>query len=130
MRFLDQLKARARRLKTDTLTVWFAARDHRTPWSARIVALLVTAYAFSPIDLIPDFVPILGYLDDLVIIPAGIMLAVRLIPPEVLADARLRGEMQTSKPVNWWAGALILVIWLFVIFLIGRAVLPLILKKG
>ncbi len=130
MKFLEDLKTRARRLESDTLAVWFAARDPRTPWSARIVALLVTAYAFSPIDLIPDIVPVLGYLDDLVIIPAGIVLAVRLIPPEVMIEARMRGEAQAAKPVNWWAGALILLVWLLLIFLLGRAVLPLILKKG
>jgi uncharacterized membrane protein YkvA (DUF1232 family) len=130
MNLLEKLKSRARRLKTDTLAVWFAARDPRTPWSARVVALLVTAYAFSPIDLIPDFVPVLGYLDDLVIIPAGIVLAVKLIPPEVMDDARLRSEVQAAKPVNWWAGVLILAIWLTLVYLIGRALLPLILKKG
>ena len=68
---LDQLKARARALKTDTAALYFAFRDPRTPWAARLVAILTVAYAFSPIDLIPDFVPVLGYLDDLIIVPAG-----------------------------------------------------------
>lgn len=130
MKLLEQLRIRARKIKTDTLALWFAARDPRTPWSVRIVAILVTAYAFSPIDLIPDFVPILGYLDDLVIIPAGIVLAVKLIPTEVMAEARQKAEVRTARPVNWWAGGLILAVWFLLAFLIGRAVLPLILKKG
>ena len=86
--FLDRLKAKARSLKQETHAIYLAARDPRTPWYARALVWCVAAYAFSPIDLIPDFIPVLGYLDDLIIIPAGLALVVRLIPPEALAQAR------------------------------------------
>ena len=82
---LEQLKSRARALKNEALAVYLAAKDPRTPWYAKLIAFVTIAYAFSPIDLIPDFIPILGYLDDLFIVPAGIALAIRLIPAEVLA---------------------------------------------
>src|SRR5512138_2440839 len=85
---LDRLKARARALKNEAFAVYLAARDPRTPWYAKAVIFFVVAHTFSPIDLIPDFIPILGYLDDLIITPGGIWLAIRLIPPEVLAEAR------------------------------------------
>jgi uncharacterized membrane protein YkvA (DUF1232 family) len=84
------VKAQARALKQEILAVSLAARDPRTPWYARGLVILIVAYALSPIDLIPDFVPVLGYLDDLIIIPGGIWLAIRMIPPEVLAEARSR----------------------------------------
>src|ERR1044071_6020193 len=85
---LNQLKNRARALKTEVYAIYIAARDPRTPWYAKALIFFVVAHTFSPIDLIPDFIPILGYLDDLIITPGGIWLAVRLIPPEVLAEAR------------------------------------------
>src|SRR5512137_362302 len=83
----QHIKDAARRLKVETYALYLACRDPRTPWYAKAWAVLVVAYAFSPIDLIPDFVPVLGYLDDLVIIPLGIWLALRMIPPAVMADA-------------------------------------------
>ncbi len=85
---LDQLKSRARALKTEPIALYFAFRDPRTPWIAKGLAALVLAYAFSPIDLIPDFVPVLGYLDDLLLVPAGIAPALKLIPPQVMDEAR------------------------------------------
>jgi uncharacterized membrane protein YkvA (DUF1232 family) len=85
---LNQLKTRARELKRETYAIYIAARDPRTPWYVKALIFFIVAHTFSPIDLIPDFIPILGYLDDLMITPGGIWLAVRLIPPEVLADAR------------------------------------------
>src|SRR5512146_1107990 len=85
---LAELKSRARALKTETHALYLAARDPRTPWFAKGLILLVVAYALSPIDLIPDFVPVLGYLDDLVIVPGGIALALKLIPHEVMEEAR------------------------------------------
>ena len=87
---LERLKTRARALKKELAALYIAFRDPRTPWLARGVALLTLAYALSPIDLIPDFVPVLGYLDDLVIVPAGIALAIKLIPADVMAEARAR----------------------------------------
>lgn len=85
---LDRLKARARAFKGEVFAVYLAAKDPRTPWYAKILVFLVAAHTFSPIDLVPDFIPIIGYLDDLIIIPLGLALAVRLIPAEVLAETR------------------------------------------
>jgi uncharacterized membrane protein YkvA (DUF1232 family) len=110
---LDNLKARAHALKTDTVALYYAFRDPRTPWAAKLVAILVVAYAFSPIDLIPDFVPVLGYLDDLLIIPAGIALAVRLIPPEVMVQAREMAKETGGRPnrLGYAGAALIVIVW-------------------
>ena len=107
-------RAWARRLKRETYTLYLAYRDPRVPWYARVVAACVVAYAFSPIDLIPDFIPVLGYLDDLVLVPLGIALAIRLIPPPVLADCRARAaaRLDTPRPVNWLVAALIVAVWL------------------
>jgi hypothetical protein len=91
--------------------------------------LLVTAYAFSPIDLIPDFIPVLGYLDDLILIPAGIALTIKLIPPEVMQTAREKAETNAQKPVSIAGGIVIALIWLAAIFFIGKAVYPFILQK-
>src|SRR5512146_2149103 len=95
-------KQRARQLKTRTYALYLAYQDRRTPWYARLVAICVVGYLFSPIDLIPDFIPVLGYVDDLVLVPLGIALAIKLIPHDVLAECQARAEtaMQTDKPVN------------------------------
>ena len=106
------LRAWAFALKRDALAVWLAGRDPRTPWYARAVALAVAAYAFSPIDLIPDFVPVLGLLDDLLIVPAGLWLALRLIPAGVLAEHRAAAAALASKPVSKAAAAVIAGVWL------------------
>jgi uncharacterized membrane protein YkvA (DUF1232 family) len=104
---------RARDLKREVYALYLAYRDPRTPWAARIAAACVVAYALSPIDLIPDFVPVLGYLDDLVLIPLGVMLALRLIPPEVMADCRVRADaaLASGKPVSWAGAAIIVLLW-------------------
>ena len=111
---LEAWKARARCLKAETYALYLAYRDPRVPWTARVVAACVVAYAFSPIDLIPDFIPILGYLDDLVLVPLGIALALKMIPAGVMAEcrARARAEMGAGKPINWAAAAVIIAIWL------------------
>src|SRR5678815_2432842 len=111
---LDRLKASARALKREVLAVYLAAKDPRTPWYAKGLIFLIVAYALSPIDLIPDFIPVLGYLDDLILIPAGIWLAIRMVPPSVLAECRARAQevMSQDKPVNRIAGAVIVVIWI------------------
>jgi uncharacterized membrane protein YkvA (DUF1232 family) len=109
---LDKFKRAARSLKADTYALYLAYRDPRTPWYAKIWAALVVAYAFSPIDLIPDFIPVLGYLDDLLLIPLGMFLALKLIPAEVMAECRQQALETHKKPVNWWAGALIILLWL------------------
>ncbi len=109
------LKAKARQLRQHTLTVYFAARDPRTPFHVRALAVVVAAYALSPIDLIPDFIPVIGYLDDLVLIPLGLALVVRLLPPEVIESARLQAEQAASRPVSYTAAAVIVLVWILVI---------------
>ncbi len=111
---ITRWKDAAQNLKTETYALYLAYRDPRTPWYAKIWAAAVVAYAFSPIDLIPDFIPILGYLDDLVIIPLGIWLSLKLIPPKVMNEAR-ENAYQASGPgrrVNRAAAAVIVVIWI------------------
>lgn len=110
-RWLDRAIAWARRLRQEVLALWLAARDPRVPWQARLAAAAVAAYALSPIDLIPDFIPVLGYLDDLVIVPLGIMLAVRLVPPALLAESRAAAAGRRGRGSR--AGlAMVLAIWL------------------
>ncbi len=106
------LKAQAKLLKQHTLTVYFAARDPRTPVLVRVLAIVVAAYALSPIDLIPDFIPVIGYLDDLLIVPLGLALVVRLTPPEVLESARAQAQQAASKPVSYAAAACFVLLWL------------------
>ncbi len=114
MPVLDRWKQRVRQMKVELYALYLAYKDPRVPWYARVVAACVVGYAFSPIDLIPDPIPVLGYLDDLVIVPLGIMLAVRLIPPAVLAECREQSKavMAAGKPVNRAAAAIIIAIWL------------------
>ena len=107
---VSALKAWAARLKRDVVALWLAARDPRTPWSARILAGFVAAYALSPIDLIPDFIPVLGYLDDLLIVPAGLWLALRSVPAPLLAEFRERAVART-RPRSYVAAALIVTLW-------------------
>ena len=120
MSLLGSLKERAKELKRYTLIVYYAARDPRTPLSVRIIALLVAAYALSPIDLIPDFIPVLGYLDDLILLPLGVALVVRLLPEPVLSTARERAKNAADRPTSKTAAAVIVAIWLVVLFLLGR----------
>jgi uncharacterized membrane protein YkvA (DUF1232 family) len=112
MRAVESWKHRARQLKTETYALYLAYRDPRTPWYARLCAALVVGYAFSPIDLIPDFIPVLGYLDDLVIVPLGVLLALKMIPPAVWAESRERARAAVGKPVSRWAAVVIVLIWL------------------
>jgi len=107
-------REKARALKTESYAVYLACRDPRTPLYGRILAACVVGYAFSPIDLIPDFVPVLGYVDDLILIPLGIGLVLKTIPPEVLAECRERAAIATAggKPRNRVAAAVIIAIWL------------------
>lgn len=114
MRLLAEFKQRAHRLRAETFALYLAARHPGTPWYAKLFVAGIVAYAFSPIDLIPDFVPVLGYLDDLILIPIGIALAIRMVPSSVLAECRARAQevMSQGKPVNRIAGAVIVVIWI------------------
>jgi uncharacterized membrane protein YkvA (DUF1232 family) len=105
----------ARTIKRDAYALYLAANDPRVPWFAKALAIAVAAYALSPLDLIPDFVPVLGYLDDLIIVPAGIALAIMLIPPDIMAQHRDMAMAAQDRPVSWAAGAAIVTIWLLVI---------------
>ncbi len=113
MPILENFKNRVRHLKRETYALYLAARHPRTPWYAKLFVAGVVAYAFSPIDLIPDFVPVLGYLDDLILIPLGIVVAIKLVPPEVLAECRIRAQEATAngRPVNRVAAVIIIGIW-------------------
>ena len=109
---LAGLRSWARALRRDIVALYFAARDPRVPWHAKAVAAAVAAYALSPLDLIPDFIPILGQLDELVILPLGIMLAVRLVPPEIMAEHRAAAIAAEGQPRSRAAAAVIVAIWL------------------
>ena len=118
---LKQLRGWAKRLKQQVLLLWFSYRHPQTPWLPKLVALCVVAYALSPIDLIPDVIPILGYLDDVIILPLGILLAVRLMPVAILEECQLLAieweASQSPRPVNRVAAVLIVMVWLVVTLL-------------
>lgn len=117
---LHRWKDWARRLKRDLVALSLAARDPRTPWIAKALALAVIAYALSPIDLIPDFIPVLGYLDDLILVPLGFLAVARLIPPQVLAEHREAADTATRLPASRWAAGLILLVWALAALALGR----------
>ncbi len=120
------LKARAKQLKTDLPAVFLALKRKETPWTAKALAGLTIGYALSPIDLIPDFIPVLGYLDDLILLPGMVALTIRLIPPDVLAACRAEAEglWQNGKPKRWYYAIPIVLLWLLIVFLVVRAFLP------
>lgn len=109
---LELAKSWARALKRDAVALYLAARSSRTPWHARLAAACVTAYALSPIDLIPDFIPVLGYLDDLLIVPAGIWLVIRLVPPELMAEFRTEATRIAARPRSFTGALFVIVAWL------------------
>ena len=109
---LARLKGWARAIRRDVHALWLAARDPRTPWYARALAMALAAYALSPIDLIPDFVPLLGYLDDAILLPIGILVVIRLIPAEVMAECRARAAEAAARPVSRVAAAAIVAVWI------------------
>ena len=117
---LEKLKSRARALETETYAIYLAARDPRTPWFAKALVFLIIAYALSPIDLIPDFIPVFGYLDDLIIVPAGIALALRLIPRDVMEESRAKAGTQSSHGIVKLIGAgIIAIIWILAIIVLA-----------
>lgn len=116
-RWIDQLKQWAKQIKRDVYAVWFAARDPETPFLAKLVALLVAAYAISPIDLIPDFIPVFGYLDDLILVPLGIMLVLRLVSTEVMQRCRLQADSMSQKPSSYIAALVFIIVWLGLAYL-------------
>jgi len=116
---LNSLRDRARHLKADTLALYLACRDPRTPWPARLLAVAVVAYALSPLDLIPDFIPVLGYLDDLIVVPLGITLVLKLIPDEVMKDCRERALAETARPTSRAGAIVVVAIWFVLAVLLG-----------
>lgn len=120
---VGRLRGWARGIKRDVHALYLSARDPRVPWYAKAVAIAVAAYALSPIDLIPDFIPVLGYLDDLILVPIGIVIAVRLIPPEVLAEHRAAASDAIALPRNRTAALVIVAIWIgLTLVAVGAAV--------
>lgn len=117
-----ECKLKAKNLKRDVYILYLALRHPATPWYAKLFIALVVGYALSPIDLIPDFVPVLGYLDDLILIPAGVILALKLIPQEVIIQCRedARNNPPGQKPKNLLAGGIIVCIWLGLIYILGK----------
>jgi uncharacterized membrane protein YkvA (DUF1232 family) len=117
---LPKLKAHAARLKRNIVALYFAVRDPRTPWYAKVFVGCVVAYALSPIDFIPDMIPILGYLDDLILLPIGIYIAMKLIPPEILKECHAKAAaLGGTLPRSWRAAALIVLLWLVAVVLVG-----------
>jgi len=119
-----RLKLWAKSLRRDVLALWLAARDSRTPAMAKILAAAVAAYALSPVDLIPDFIPVLGYLDDLLIVPAGIWLTLRLIPGALLEELRAKASLIAAKPVSRAGLAFMAALWLLAAALLAMVFWP------
>jgi uncharacterized membrane protein YkvA (DUF1232 family) len=120
---ISSWKEKAKRLKTDTYALYLAFKDRRTPWYAKAFIILIVAYALSPVDLIPDFIPVIGYLDDLILVPAGIYLAIRMVPGTVINECRQKAASEKiDSRVKWAAAAIILLVWLLVIYLIIKAI--------
>jgi uncharacterized membrane protein YkvA (DUF1232 family) len=123
--FIESWKNKAKQLKGEIHSVYLAMKGPRTPWYARVLAAIIVGYAFSPIDLIPDPIPILGYLDDLVLLPLGVILLVKIIPPEILSECRARAAATaaSNKPKNWIAGLIIIALWIGLFLLVVHYVL-------
>ena len=119
---LERLKTWAAALKREALVLWFASRDPRASWHAKWLAIFIVAYALSPIDLIPDFIPIIGFLDEIILLPAAIWLVLKLLPQEVLLDSRARAqawlEAHRPRPRNWIAAAAIVLLWMVALWVI------------
>ncbi|ALA19278.1 MULTISPECIES: YkvA family protein [unclassified Chelatococcus] len=119
-----RLRQWARVIKRDVHALYLASRDPRVPWYAKVLALLVAGYALSPIDLIPDFIPVLGYLDDVILVPLGVLAVVKLIPPELMAEHRELAAAAQERPVSRAAAAVIACLWIasvaLVVWLVWR----------
>jgi uncharacterized membrane protein YkvA (DUF1232 family) len=122
LKWIDNLKQKAKAIKKESYALAIAYKDPRTPWYAKALIIITVGYLLSPIDLIPDFIPVLGYVDDLIIIPLLISLSIKLLPAEVLSESReiAKQEMQTKKGKAWWFAILIIVFYLFIAFLVLR----------
>ena len=117
---LEKLKLAAKRLKREVMTLYFVARDPRTPWYAQGLAFVVVGYALSPFDLIPDAIPFLGLLDDLILVPAGIWLVLKLVPKNILEEARVQASKAESRPVSYVAAGFMIVIWVLALLLSAK----------
>jgi uncharacterized membrane protein YkvA (DUF1232 family) len=119
---LIRLKSLAKKLKSQLFTLYFAYKNSKTPLFAKMFTCCVVAYAFSPIDLIPDFIPVLGYLDDLIIVPLGITIALKLIPESILEESRFKAQekMSEQKPKNWFTGTVFILIWIALTVYVSR----------
>jgi uncharacterized membrane protein YkvA (DUF1232 family) len=114
---------KVRQLKTEVYVLYLALKDRRTPWYAKALSAVVVAYALSPVDLIPDFIPVLGYIDDLILIPAGIYLTFKLIPDDILEEHRQKAKTASfNSRTKWVAAAIVVLIWLLVLYLIIKAI--------
>jgi len=124
-------KTKSKQLKSEVYTLYLASKHSRTPWYAKVLAALIIGYALSPIDLIPDFIPVVGYLDDLIIVPAGIALLIKIIPRDILEECRAKSQsdLLNRRPQNWIAASIIVLIWLSAIYLILSLIWPLVFKE-
>lgn len=125
-------KIKSKQIKSEIYALYLAYKHPRTPWYAKVLAALILGYALSPIDLIPDFIPVIGYLDDLIIVPAGIALLVKIIPRDILEECRAKAQSDLSKrkPKNRIAAVIIVLIWLLALYLILSLIWPLIFKTA
>lgn len=125
---MQRLKTWARALKRDVMTLWFALKHPDTPWYARALAAVITAYALSPIDLIPDFIPVLGYLDDLIIVPAGVWLLLKIVPENVVVDSRAKSEKwlleKKGKPRSYVGLSVVLILWVLAAWALYQMFVP------
>ena len=119
-------KTKSKQLRTEIVALYLASKHPRTPWYAKVLAALIIGYALSPIDLIPDFIPGVGYLDDLIVIPAGIALLVKIIPGDVLEECRSKAQSDSvnRRSKNWVAGVIIVLVWLLALYLVLSLVWP------
>jgi uncharacterized membrane protein YkvA (DUF1232 family) len=125
-------KTKAKKLRTEIVALYLASKHPGTPWYAKALAALIIGYALSPIDLIPDFIPVVGYLDDFIIVPAGIALLIKIIPRGILEECRTKAQSDVlnRKSKNWVAGVIIVLIWLFAIYLSLSLIWPLVFKAA
>ncbi|MBU6234246.1 MAG: DUF1232 domain-containing protein [Alphaproteobacteria bacterium] len=119
---LKKIRIWAYQIKLDTYALYLAAHDPRVPWYAKALAIFVASYALSPIDLIPDFIPLIGYLDDLVLVPLGIWMAIRLIPPQIMSEHRAAARNVAAKPVSRAAAGFIICIWVLLLIWLGTKI--------
>lgn len=128
MEISENLKRWAKRIKRDGVTLWFAGKHPETPWYAKALGLFVVAYALSPIDLIPDFIPVLGYVDDILLLPVLIWLTVKLLPTSVLTECRLQADQwmaaKRAKPISKAGALMVIVLWIAVGIAFWTLVIP------